>query len=149
MKKTISLMSLLALFNSTTATAAAQTINVKDVPAQITETYIVAFLFMVFFIVITIIIANLIKFEGGTNPKDPGKRRLWFWVMAILAPITFYLYNFFMVIPMVRTGPAMNKFFMHVPIASGLVLLLYVITGFVLAKMMSRGKIGNWFPAKK
>lgn len=149
MKKTITLMSLLALFNSSLVSAAAQSINVKDVPAKITETYIVAIIFIVIFIAIIMIIANVIKYEGGTNPKDPGKRRMWFWVMAIIAPITFFLYNYLMVMPDVRTGPAMNKFFIHVPIASAVVLVVYVITGFVLAKMMSRGKIGNWFPSKK
>lgn len=149
MKKKITLMSLLAFFNFALVSAASKTINVKDVPAKITETYIVAIIFIALFIAITMLISNLIKFEGGTNPKDPGKRRMWFWVLAILAPITFFLYNFLMVIPMVKTGPAMNKFFMHVPIASVLVLVVYIIIGFVLAKMMSRGKIGNWFPSKK
>lgn len=142
-------MSLFALFNLTLVSAASKTINVRDVPAKITETYIVAIIFIVLFIAIAMLIANLIKFEGGTNPKDPGKRRMWFWVLAILAPITFFLYNFIMVIPNVKTGPAMNKFFIHVPISSVLVLVVYIIVGFVLAKMMSRGKIGNWFPSKK
>ncbi|SRX56217.1 hypothetical protein [Aequorivita sp. CIP111184] len=149
MKKTITSMSLLALLNTTIASAASNTINLKDVPAKITETYIVALIFIVFFIALAILIANLIKFQGGTNPKDPGKRRVWFWILAILAPLTFYLYNFFLVIPNVKTGPALNKFSMHPPIASGVVLVVYIILGFVLAKMMSRGKVGNWFPSKR
>lgn len=149
MKRIITSMSVLALLNTTLVSAASNTINLKDVPAKITETYIVAVIFIVVFIALAILIANLIKFQGGTNPKDPGKRRVWFWVLAILAPLTFYLYNFFLVIPNVKTGPALNKFSMHPPIASGVVLIVYIILGFVLAKMMSRGKVGNWFPSKK
>ena len=149
MKRIITSMSVLALLNTTLVSAASNTINLKDVPAKITETYIVAVIFIVVFIALDILIANLIKFQGGTNPKDPGKRRVWFWVLAILAPLTFYLYNFFLVIPNVKTGPALNKFSMHPPIASGVVLIVYIILGFVLAKMMSRGKVGNWFPSKK
>ena len=74
---------------------------------------------------------------------------MWFWVFAILGPISFYLYNFLMIIPTVRSGPAMNKFSMHVPIATGIVLVSYIIIGFILAKTMKRGKLGNWFPSKE
>ena len=148
MKKSTILLSLLSLI-SITNVAAQTKINVRDVPGLITQTYIIAIIFVVAFILIAVIISNLIKFQGGTNPKDPGKRRLWFWILAVVAPISFYLYNLLMVIPNVKTGPALNKFSMHPPIASGIILVAYILVGFALAKMFSRGKIGNWFPSKK
>jgi len=144
MKKSTILMSLLSLFSFTNL-AAQSRINVRDVPGLITQTYIIAIIFVLAFILIAVIISNLIKFEGGTNPKDPRKRRIWFWILAALAPVAFYLYNLFMVIPNVKTGPALNKFTMHPPIASGIVLVGFILIGFILAKMSKTGKIGNWF----
>ena len=149
MKKSIILMTVfLTVFNVTFVAAAAK-LGPRDIPGLITSTYIFAIIFVAVFILLATIIANLIKFEGGTNPKDPGKRRLWFWILAIVAPIAFFIYNYTVIIPSVKTGPALNKFFMHVPIGSAVVLIVYVASGFILAKMMSRSKIGNWFPSKK
>jgi len=149
MKKSTILMSLFTLLSLTNVTAASKMINVRDVPALITQTYIIAIIFVLAFILIAVIISNLIKFEGGTNPKDTGKRKMWFWILAVIAPITFYLYNLFMVIPNVKKGPALSKFSMHPPIATGIVLVSFIVIGFILAKMVKSGKIGNWFPSKK
>jgi hypothetical protein len=147
MKKSTTLMLLFTLLSLTNANA--KTINVRDVPALINQTYIIAFIFVLAFVLLAVIISNLIKFEGGTTPKDPAKRRLWFWILAGLLPVSLYIYNLLLVIPDVRTGPALNKFSMHPPIASGVALVVYILIGFVLSKTMSRGKIGNWFPSKK
>jgi hypothetical protein len=147
MKKSTTLMLLFTLLSLTNANA--KTINVRDVPALINQTYIIAFIFVLAFVLLAVIISNLIKFEGGTTPKDPAKRRMWFWILAGLLPVSLYIYNLLLVIPDVRTGPALNKFSMHPPIASGVALVVYILIGFVLSKTMSRGKIGNWFPSKK
>ena len=29
----------------------------------------------------------------AANPKDRMKRKVWFWVLAVLTPILFYVYN--------------------------------------------------------
>jgi heme/copper-type cytochrome/quinol oxidase subunit 2 len=147
MKKSTTLMLLFTLLSLTNANA--KTINVRDVPALINQTYIIAFIFVLAFVLLAVIISNLIKFEGGTTPKDPVKRRMWFWILAGLLPVSLYLYNLLLVIPDVRTGPALNKFSMHPQIASGVAFVVYILIGFVLSKTMSRGKIGNWFPSKK
>lgn len=150
MKKSISLLAVMPFLGVVSANAqSAKMVNLTGVPALITATYIWAIIFALGFLLIAIVISNLIKFEGGTNPKDPGKRRLWFWVLAILAPIAFFLYNVLLVSPTLTKGPAADKFAMHPPIASAVVLITYLILGFVLAKIMSRGKLGNWFPSKK
>jgi preprotein translocase subunit SecG len=130
------------------AAVSANSVGLKEVPALITTTYIFAIIFLAVFLLLAIVVSNMISFEGGANPKDAGKRRRWFWIFAILGPISFYLYNFLMIIPSVRSGPAMNKFSMHVPIATGIVLVSYIIIGFILAKTQKRKKLGNWFPSK-
>ena len=146
MKKNLLLSTAFSLISM--AAASANSVGLKEVPALITTTYIFAIIFLAVFLLLSAGVSNIIKYESGSNPKDPGKRKMWFWVFAILGPISFYLYNFLMIIPTVRSGPAMNKFSMHVPIATGIVLVSYIVIGFILAKIMKRGKLGNWFPSK-
>ena len=107
MKKSLLLVSAFSLLSTITS---AQSVSLRDVPALITSTYIFAFIFLAVFLLLAIIISNVIAYEGGTNPKDPGKRKMWFWIFAILGPISFYLYNFIVVIPSIRKGPAMDSF---------------------------------------
>lgn len=146
MKKNLLLLTAFSLISM--AAVSANSVGLKEVPALITTTYIFAIIFLAVFLLLAIVVSNMISFEGGANPKDAGKRRRWFWIFAILGPISFYLYNFLMIIPSVRSGPAMNKFSMHVPIATGIVLVSYIIIGFILAKTQKRKKLGNWFPSK-
>ena len=146
MKKSLLLVSAFSLLSTITS---AQSVSLRDVPALITSTYIFAFIFLAVFLLLAIIISNVIAYEGGTNPKDPGKRKMWFWIFAILGPISFYLYNFLMVIPTIRKGPAMASFEIHPAIATGVILVSYIGIGFILAKTMKRGKLGNWFPSKE
>ena len=146
MKKPLLLLSAFSLLSNI---ASAQSVSLRDVPALITSTYIFAVIFLVVFLLLAIAISSIIAYEGGTNPKDPGKRKMWFWIFAILAPISFYLYNFLMVIPSVRRGPAMDSFSIHPSIATVIILVSYILIGFILAKTMKRGKLGNWFPSKE
>ena len=146
MKKSLLLLSAFSLLSTITS---AQSVSLRDVPALITSTYIFAIIFLAVFLLLAIIISNMIAYEGGTNPKDPGKRKMWFWIFAILGPISFYLYNFLAVIPSVRKGPAEESFSMHPSIATVIVLVSYIVIGFILAKTMKRGKLGNWFPSKE
>jgi len=146
MKKSLLLLSAFSLLSTITS---AQSVSLRDVPALITSTYIFAIIFLAVFLLLAIIISNMIAYEGGTNPKDPGKRKMWFWIFAILGPISFYLYNFIVVIPSIRKGPAMDSFSIHPAIATVIVLVSYIVIGFILAKTMKRGKLGNWFPSKE
>ena len=146
MKKSLLLVSAFSLLSTVTS---AQSVSLRDVPALITSTYIFAIIFLAVFLLLAIIISNMIAYEGGTNPKDPGKRKMWFWIFAIVGPISFYLYNFLAVIPSVRKGPAMDSFSIHPSIATVIVLVSYIVIGFILAKTMKRGKLGNWFPSKE
>ncbi len=146
MKKTISLSLIFLLIANI---ASAQGVGLRQVPALVTSTYIFALIFMGAAILLAAVISNLIKFEAGANPKDSGKRRMWFWIFAILGPVAFFLYNILWVIPTIKNGPALDRFgFTHI-IGTAIILVGYVVIGFVLSKMMKRGKLGNWFPSKE
>ena len=145
MKKSLLLLSVFSLL---TNVASAKNISLRDIPELITNTYVFAIIFVAVFLLLAIIISNIIAIEGGSNPKDPGKRKMWFWIFAILGPISVYLYNFIMVIPNIRPGPAEAAFGSTNLIATLIVLVSYILIGFILSKTMKRGKIGNWFPSK-
>jgi hypothetical protein len=123
-------------------------VNLRGVDALITSSYIFAIIFMGAAILIAAIISNLIKFEPGSNPKDPLKRRICFWAFAILGPISFFLYSVISVVPYIRKGPALAKFGVTHIIGTVIILVGYVAVGFILSKMMKRKKLGNWFPSK-
>ena len=146
LKKSIFLTTILCLISSV---AEAKGVNLKQVPALVTSTYIFALIFMGVAILLAAVISNIIKYEGGTNPKDPGKRRMWFWIFAIIGPVAFFLYNIFSVIPTIKKGPALDKFGVTHIIGTAIILVGYIVIGFVLSKMMKRGKLGNWFPSKE
>ena len=145
LKKSIFLTTILCL---TASVAEAKGVGLKQVPALVTSTYIFALIFMGVAILLAAVISNMISIEGGSNPKDPGKRRMWFWVFAIIGPVSFFLYNLLSVIPTIKKGPALDKFGVTHIIGAAIILVAYIVVGFVLSKIMKRGKLGNWFPSK-
>ena len=121
-------------------------------PAQLdalsVQTYIFGAVAGQVFLVISALIANGIKFEGGSNPKDPGRRKIYFWVLLVLSFIAFFLYNMFVVAKTIT--PNLQSKFMTTNIVGSLItILVYFILGFILSKMFSTGKLGSWFSFKK
>ena len=108
--------------------------------------YITSIISAGFFILLAALISNAIKFEGGANPKDPGKRKMWFWIIAIINPIVFYLLGAFALSPNPENDQMVyDEYMASLPIAAGIGLVVYIILGFVLSKLFKNGKLGNWF----
>lgn len=112
---------------------------------QSLSAYIISVVIALVFLLIAAIISNLIKFEGGSNPKDPGKRRLWFWILGIFCPIVIFLYGFLIVRHDIAVPSMRDKYTTAISIGSGVAFLLYVLLGFLLSKIFKNGKLGNWF----
>jgi hypothetical protein len=114
------------------------------------SSYIVSIISAGLFILIAALISNAIKFEGGANPSDPKKRKIWFWVMAILNPVVFFVLSAFVLAPNPEDDQMVYDEYMAVlPIAAGVGLLVYVLIGFILSLTIKNGKINNWFHHKK
>ena len=110
------------------------------------NSYITSIITAGLFILIAAIISNAIKFEGGSNPKDPAKRKMWFWIMAILNPVLFYVLSAFALAPNPENDQMVYDDSMSsLPIAAGIGVVVYVILGFVLSKVFKNRKLGNWF----
>ena len=110
------------------------------------NSYITSIFAAGFFILIASVISNAIKFEGGSNPKDPGKRKMWFWIMAIINPVLFYVMSAFVLSPNPENDQMVyDDYMLSLPIAAAAGFVLYIVIGFVMSKMFKNGKIGQWF----
>jgi sulfoxide reductase heme-binding subunit YedZ len=110
------------------------------------NSYITSVIAAGLFILIAALISNMIQFEGGSNPKDPGKRKMWFWIIAILNPVLFYVLSAFVLAPNPDNDQMVYDDYMAtLPIAAGIGFIIYVVLGFVLSKVFKNGKLGNWF----
>lgn len=112
---------------------------------QSLSAYITAIMIGLLFLLIAAVISSMIQFEGGSNPRDPGKRKMWFWVLAILAPLAIFLYGFFIVRPDISNAMYRDKYTTALSIGTGIAFLLYIILGFALSRIFRNGKLGHWF----
>ncbi|AMP98525.1 hypothetical protein AY601_1610 [Pedobacter cryoconitis] len=106
--------------------------------------YIVSLTTALIFLLLAAIIANAIKFEGGSNPKDPQIRKKWFWILAILNPAFGYLLGYFLFKPDANMM-VINNYLNALNIGTAIGFILYILLGFLLSKVFANGKIGHWF----
>jgi len=110
-----------------------------------TSAYIISLITALIFLLLAAIIANAIKFEGGSNPKDPQSRRSWFWILAILNPAVAYLAGYFIFKPEDVNRMVLNNYVTALSIGTAIGFVLYILLGFILSKIFANGKIGHWF----
>lgn len=97
-------------------------------------------------ILIAALISILIQFEGGSKPKDSRKRKIWFWIIAIINPIIFFLLGTFVLAPKSSEDQMVYDDYMaSLPIATAVGFVLFIVIGFILSKVFKNGKLGNWF----
>ncbi|MGY0035752.1 hypothetical protein [Pedobacter sp. NJ-S-72] len=109
-----------------------------------TSAYIISIVTALIFLLLAAIIANAIKFEGGSNPKDPQSRKTWFWILAILNPAVAYLSGYFVFKPDANMM-VVNNYVNALSIGTAIGFVLYILLGFILSKVFANGKIGHWF----
>ncbi len=119
--------------------------TLKTLPGLFTTTYISAVVLAIIFIVISLVVANMIAYEGGKNPKDAKKRKIWFWILASVNAMVFFLWNLLYVAEKVKGKPAKSEFLMHNGIATGVTLLVFIVLGIVISKVMNKSKYGTIF----
>lgn len=111
---------------------------------ETTSAYIISIITALVFLLIAAMISNAIKFEGGSNPGDPHKRRNWFWILAVLNPVTILLLGLFVFVPEANIM-VLQKYETAVYIGTGIGFVVYIILGILLSKIFKNGKLGNWF----
>jgi len=108
--------------------------------------YIFSLIFSALMIMIAALIANVIQYETGSHPKDPIRRKVWFWCLAVLTPVFYYLLGSLVFAPDILEDIMIyDEYMKTLPIATAVGFFVYIIIGFILSKIFRRGKIGNWF----
>lgn len=115
----------------------------KEVQALIGETYMYAVIIGIVAIVLAFIIANLIKWQGGRNPRDHVKRRVWYIIIGLVFPIAFFLYNNLYVSSYIAKAPLQAKFSTANIFATLIVLGVYVVVGIITMMVMRSTKWGS------
>jgi sulfoxide reductase heme-binding subunit YedZ len=106
------------------------------------NSYITSIIAAGLFILIAAVISNAIKFEGGANPKDPGKRKMWFWIMAILNPVLFYVLSAFVLAPNPENDQMVYDDYMaSLPIAAGIGFVVYIHFGLCVKQSVQKRQI--------
>lgn len=106
--------------------------------------YTVSVIITLICLFIAAVIANLIKFEGGSKPRDPRIRKVYFWVLCLINPILIFLLGFFVFMPEGNRKVIAN-YMMALGIGTVLGFFLYILLGFILSRIFTNGKLGHWF----
>lgn len=100
---------------------------------------------MLVLLAIAAAIANAIKFQIGDNRTDITKRRIWFWILAILVPIITLAITYFATYKGLRIPTQKDQYFSAMCISAAVFFFVYILLGIVLSLMNKKGKIGDWF----
>lgn len=123
--------------------------TLPQIEGLITNTYVFALIAALIFLAISMLISRSVAYEGGKNPQDAKKRRLWFIITGVVGLVAFFCYNNFYVSGLIAPVPTfIDKFFMHTAISSGVYAVLYFLLGFVASKLLKNKKFGTIFPSK-
>jgi Na+-driven multidrug efflux pump len=117
--------------------------TLKQVQALIGETYMYAVILAIIAVVLAFIIANFIKWGGGKNDTSHIKRRVWFIILGIVAPVTFFLYNSLYVSDYITKAPLKAQFLTANIIATISLLACYVVLGIITMLILRRSKWGS------
>lgn len=93
-------------------------------------------------ILVSGLIAKSISFKPDLT--DVSKRKLWFWVLAILCPIITFGITFAIYCG-IKGKSAQNMYMTAMCISAVVSFVIYVVLGFIAAKTNKNGKLGNWF----
>ena len=96
--------------------------------------------------IVLILVSGLIAKSISFKPdlSDVAKRKLWFWILAILCPVvsfgvTFAIYS------SIKGKSAKDSYMLAMCISAVISFVIYVALGFIVSKTNKNGKLGNWF----
>lgn len=110
---------------------------------MIASAYVIGVSVAVVLLIVAAMVAMMISYRPDNS--DCRSRKVWFWVISALAPVLTFIIAFFFVYKGIKVPSKQAAYMTAMCISSGVSFVLYVILGFILAKVNNHGKIGNWF----
>ncbi len=123
--------------------------NIRELESLQSETYVLALATVFIFLGLSLLVAQSIAYEGGKNPQDASKRRMWFFVLGAIAFLLFFMYNYFYVKSTILNAALQAKFTDTNLMATLVVVISYFLLGFVLSKVLKNAKFGTIFPSNR
>jgi hypothetical protein len=110
------------------------------------DVYITAGASTIVFLVLAIVIASSIRYTDARGAgRDKAKRRLWFYLLAFLQLFPLLLISLLWIAKKIPRLPLREEFWQNIGITSAVMLLAYLLLGFILAKLMNRSKFATVF----
>ena len=112
---------------------------------SVVSAYIIGIVVFIVMLLIAAVVANAIAYQPGTNPTDPGKRKMWFWILGVLTPVLTFVLTYFIVYTGIKMKTVQDKYMTAMCISTVMSFVLYVASGFALSKIFKHGKLSSWF----
>ena len=110
---------------------------------SVSSAYIIGVSVCVVFILLAAILSMSISYRPDLS--DVSKRKVLFWIFAILCPVITFVIGYFAVYNGIRVHTHKTSYMTAMGISAAISFVLYVVLGFIAAKVNKTGKIGNWF----
>ena len=104
--------------------------------------YVWALVVFIVFFLIAILISNMIPYKP--NESGAGKRRIVFWVFAVLTFAVSFIINWG-ISSGIDVASIKHEYEVNTIIGSGAAFVLYVLIGLIISKAAPRTKVGTWF----
>ena len=104
--------------------------------------YVVGLVITIILFFTSVVISQGIKFKPDLS--DVKKRKVCFWTFAVLIFLLTLGVGFGLYLG-VKGDSAQRTFLIHLLVASFLSPGLYILAGWIVAKIYRNGKLGNWF----
>lgn len=125
---------------------------IKTAPAlkqAIMNTYLYDVILAIVLVLVMLLIANLINWQGGKNDKSGKVRRTWFFILCALTLVGSLAFDYFMFLKNISVPAFVGKYMTAMAVATVLATAVYFLVGFAIVKMSRIGtKIQSIFPKK-
>ena len=105
--------------------------------------YVMGICVSIVLILVAAIVAKSITFRPDLS--DVTKRKVWFWILAILSPVLTFALSYVIVYSGIKAHNQQDAYMTAMCISAAISFVLYIILGFIAAKASKTGKISNWF----
>lgn len=111
-----------------------------------TATYLTDAIVGIAFIVLILIVANLIAWQPGAHDSSPAKRRLWFWILGVVALFTNLGIDYFTWMTRIEKAQFVSEYTIHMIAAAFAGVAVYGLITFVICKLQKKDtKLASMF----
>ena len=115
---------------------------IKTAPAlkqAIMNTYLYDVILAIILVLVMLLVANLIKWQGGRKDNSGKVRRTWFFILCALALVASLGFDYFMFLKNIAVPAFVGKYMTAMATASILSAVVYFLVGFAVVKLSRIG----------